>query len=235
MTRHLKALGLALVAAFAFSAVAAAGASAKEEGHIVGENTAGLHVTTFVEGEDKAGARLKFTAGEQVVTCTENTFSGEISGGTTKELTLTADFGGTAESCLAGGLPATVDENNCHLTFYTAQTGLGSHEWTVLSKVTCPAGVAGIQVTVFSSSSHAFRVCTLTVPPQSGLKGVTVHNNTEGAHDDLTATVGVTGITETQTGLCGHKANSASFEGQVTMTGEDVGGNPVHLRVEHTK
>ena len=110
MTRNLKALGLALVAVFAMSALAAGSASAAEF-HSEGENTTvkASQVTTHV---------FKTTAGE--VTCAKATFEGNQAAKTASSITVNASYTECHINFFGTKVSATVNMNGCDYVLYAA-------------------------------------------------------------------------------------------------------------------
>lgn len=239
--RNLKALGLALVAMFAMSAMAASAAYAEDEGRVVTAVDTEEHVTGLISATDVGEANgLELTAFGGGVKCEENNFSGELAGGTGTALTVAAEFGGNPQDCEAAGLPSTVHNNGCELTFNTFTT-TPDGTWEATTDLKCPVGVVGIQVTTFFSSNHAAsnRACTTTVPPQTGIERVVVHNNanTPAEAHDLTLTAEATNIKAHRSGFCTFGATQSTEEGQmhgeVTVTAENLNEEPIDLYVEH--
>jgi hypothetical protein len=207
MNRKFKAVGLALVAVFAMSAMIASPASATEF-------TAAKYTTTF-HGEQPAGQKHVFEVNGANVECNTATFSGQIAGPTTN-LTVTPNYGG-AGGCTAFGLNATVTvPSTCDFVFHTEASGLNG---------TVDVECTGAPITI----DTALNTCNTHVASQTGLKGVSYKNN--GEHVDVDAKV--TGITATVTGtfLCPvvqktETYKNASYTGTVTVKGNnkiDVG------------
>ncbi|HEX2097141.1 MAG TPA: hypothetical protein VHF50_07225 [Solirubrobacterales bacterium] len=245
MLRNLKALGLALVAMLALGAFMAAAASAKEEGEIVSQlNTTTLTPSLVTATDAGQATGLEFTAFGNSTSCALNEFHGSLPTGTATSLTVATAFGGPSQAgqnCEAGGFPATVTNNGCHLTFTTFQTVAGQPTtWTSNVDLVCPAGVPGIQVHAYSSSTHGSSVCTITVPPQNGITKVTAHNNvkTPTAAHDLTITAEATNITATRSGFCvfdgqGSHTSSAQMHGEVGASARTAQGAPLDLYIRH--
>jgi len=165
MTRNLKALGVALMAVFAMSAVAAQGA-AGHEFHADGEKAISTGTNDLVVS-DGGGTKTElsvheFTVGTAgVVKCnkleTESTQKGTlVSANTYKsdELTVTPRY----TECTFGGNPATVDFEHCAYKF-DSDTTLGNTTGNEHANVEieCEAG---------SSIKIVTSVCTLTVGAQ---------------------------------------------------------------------
>lgn len=169
MTRNLKALGLALAAAFAMNVVAASSASA----HYV-FTSAKAPVTT-------TGAQVgnhTFTVGGQAVQCTTTKFSSTMTGTEFGEVQIFPVY----EGCTyAGGAKQIHPKfNGCTYTFTGATTADGKHG---VVHIICPAGkVIESEMTNFNGTE----TCLLTIAPQTATEGYTAVN--KGEHVDITAT-----------------------------------------------
>ena len=176
--RNLKALGLALVAALALSAVAASTASATQA-HLTSKDG----VSTFrVHGHQLAdvvgGPISAFTAPNGThdeIKCATGTYD-ELGAFAAKftEISVTPTYTGCRTG---GGLWATVTHNGCSFKFHTlTKTGT---DFSAKADLVCPAGKQ-VEVHVYLFSNHTFPVCTLDMAAQTGLEGVTLTN--EGNH-----------------------------------------------------
>ena len=108
MIRNLKALGLALCAVFALSAMAASGASAQDVKTDVFTAPAGTHLTGIQTGtaaDNVFGTKSSAVA----VNCENATYKGTVGEEAAEEVTVTPSFTG----CKAGGFNATVDVSGC--------------------------------------------------------------------------------------------------------------------------
>jgi hypothetical protein len=156
MTRNLKALGLALVAVFAMSALVTSAASAAEF-HSEGENTTvtASQVNTHV---------FKTTAGE--VTCAKATFSGTQAAKTASSITVNATYSECHINFFGSKVSATVNMNGCDYVLYASNK----------ADIVCPAG----KKIVVSAAG-----CTVEVGGQTG-KTTVSYTNKENKHIDIT-------------------------------------------------
>ena len=115
--RNLKALGIALVAVFAMSALAASSASAVVKHHFDSTSTT---ENTWVTGEDHEGAN-KFITPAGAITCKEVHYYGTQAGNTVTAVTVTPKYG----ECTSPVGPVTVTNEGCQylLTGETDENG----------------------------------------------------------------------------------------------------------------
>jgi hypothetical protein len=190
MIRKSKALGLALVAVLAMSAVVASAASAsKFESAKYPVNLTGSQSTTH-----------KFTAGGTEVTCKSATFKGSASGASETQ-TIHPEY----KECTAFGfLGATITTTGCDYKFHAgAETGTNKHAGTV--DVVCEAGKA---IKVSAST------CALEIKGQNGLSAVSFLNETSGANAGkvtVGANVASIAYTTTQDGFLCPLAGTGNF------------------------
>lgn len=241
--RKLTAIGFALVAILAMSAVAATAAHAEQEGHFTTTDLFDRHANALVTADDQAQNLVLEKPDGSTTTCVEDVFHGTVPG-TAKTLTIEPTFGGSNKPrsdgpCVSGELPATIEENGCHLELYTLETDSGPVDWRMLSRITsCEAG--GIEIQVFAGDAHGFEVCNILIPEQQGLEGVkTSTEGTFGFHDLKLGVDIQDQIAYTETGLCTlneHRQGKASLSGALTMSAaEDPGGFPADLTISHTQ
>jgi len=208
MSRNLKALGLALVAVLAMSALTAAGASA-EAFKFKAEKT-----PTTLSG-NQHGAPDVFTTDTGSVSCNEAKYAGEQVGTEVTQVTVTPTY----SECTAFGLfNVPIDTNGCQYKF-TVDTKVGAtYEGKV--DVVCPAGQV-IKVTAPG--------CTVTVGSQAGLGSITYTNVGAGATREVTVDVNITtGLAyEEHRPLFGLCANNtvAKTNGKYTGAGLVTGTN----------
>jgi hypothetical protein len=172
MNRKLKALGAALMAVLAFSAVAVSTASAWE---FHGE-AAHTVLTGNQVGEDV------FTVNAGTVRCKSATYSGTNSVATTTTQTVSPTY----KECTAFGFVSTaIDTNGCAYEFHAVGTGTPS-DFTGTTTIVCSSGQP-IVVTAFN--------CEVTVPAQH-IKGGSVVFKNEGAGKtrDVLTEVNLSGI-----------------------------------------
>jgi hypothetical protein len=215
MTRNIKALGLAVVAVLALSAVAASGAQA----------------ASFMSSE--AGATLNGTqtntnifevSGGRQITCTSVTFSGTASGTESAEQEVSPSYSGCHSSILGGEeIPATVTLNGCTFLFH-ATTTITASEISAHVHIICPAGHS-IEVHVYANSTKHNEnkpLCTYSIPPADNLETVRISN---GANNDLNinAMVGVpyTRVSGNSTN-CGPASGTEEYRGTTTISSPTV-------------
>jgi hypothetical protein len=202
MTRNLKALGLAIVAALALTALVVSSASAtnpqfhSEDAH------------TNITGEQEV--RNTFSVNAGTIHCSTATFEGTSSLATTTQLTIAPTY----KSCnlttvTLETLEAVVDMNGCHYLF----TSNGEVH------LNCPS--APIRVTA--------PLCTVTVHPQT-VKSVDYVNVGEGKTRSVTVTSTATSLAYTQSSFCptgGGSFNNGTYAGSVTTTCAETEKNHV--------
>ena len=222
MTRNLKTLGLALLAAFALSAVLASAASA--------EFTTGDHNTDLtVEGVSET---QKFTitnaegGAEAEFSCNEiGIASGGTGLGTAQEsITIEPEYSNDCTAVIGSSTFETrIDTNGCHYLFTTDEENA--------VHIVCEEGKQ-LEMTAFILGS--FRQCFKIHAQTPTEPFITYHNTTTPAGDmDVLMTVDVTGITYERVGLCKgevNESNNLDYDGEVTVTGHDaISGLPVDV------
>jgi hypothetical protein len=220
MNRKMKALGLALIAAFAMSAVAAAGASAAE--------FTSEEYPVVVSGSTETSH--DFTAGEGlVVSCTDNEFVSNEYGAATSALMVDPTY----ENCEFAGLPATVDFTGCSFEFYPNET----------ADLSCPTGKS-VDISVFLDDEHVEEICRITVIPTIDTKSTGVLDTAVGNNGRTYGPFSVVDYTNNENGtvtvdanveeqinfeyigaLCpdeeGKVFENGSYEGSVTVSGNN--------------
>ena len=248
MIRNLKTLGLALVAVFAFSAMAATAASAQQ-----GELTSDGPVTLTISETGALGSNKLVAFGNET-TCLGSTYTGHKYNVTPHELippgattaTITPHYKQlTAEgkiNCKAAGLPATVTTNGCDFVFHVGgAVGGDTTTFTVTADVVCPAGKK-IEVEAYTGEGEGILACRVTVGSvdstgkavNQGLSGPHLkHTNTGGADD-----IDISGIfknvhAERHAGLCGGASttNVGEFFIDATVTGHNSLKQPTAVTV----
>lgn len=221
MKRNLKALGLALVAAFALSAVLASAASAEFTSATGG---ATLKATALTPQVFKI---YNTSPGNAEVSCNKISVTGTAPAAST-ELTVEPHYEECTVTDEHTGLtnqPANVTNNGCDYLF-TTHAGENVH-------IVCPGG-GSIQITPIILGAE--RKCldvhaqTPTVNTVNWINGTA----STGAME-VTLESEVDGITWEKTGLCAEttlEGNDAKYEGKVTITAES-GGLPVDVTVNH--
>lgn len=205
MTRNLKVFGLALMAMFALTAVAASAAQAIEF-HSEIENTT-------VTAKTEAGSNSVFDAAGASISCTSGTFTGSQVAKTSATLTVTPAYSGCT---FLGVLNVPVKVNNCQYTF----------------SANGEVAVTGGSCTAITFEAAG---CKVEVKAQSGLKEVTYTNLKTGTEREVTVTPHVTGIKYTATGLCpkiGTFSDGNYTSGNAVAKGENSKGVQVGVWVE---
>jgi hypothetical protein len=230
MSRNLKALGLALLAAFALSAVMASAASA----HTPATFTSGSDWTVLHAKSDVTNI---FKEGSIEVECQSVGVHGSVG---TDEATITVEptYGVTTDTTGAteckiktpSEFDAQVHTNGCHYLFTAGNATDGSVH------VECPTGKS-IEVT--ADILGKWRPCIDIGTQTPGVPTVTYTNETEvtGGKNvwDVTVKAEAKEITYTKTGLCGSGVfTKAEYNGSVTVWGTDTNNNPVDVTWDPT-
>ncbi len=248
MIRNLKALGLALVAVFALSAMVASAASAAE-GVITSETGEDVTLTATDTGEPENN---RLTVGENWVQCPDSSYTGHavrthaetteneehkfLTSGVDDEVTVTPHYKqtvggpGTTPNCDAtGGFSATVTMNGCDYRFHDFTTDESGKAYDFLADLVCPPETH-VDVHVYAGHGHSFEVCHDEITPGTNFSGGKATNGAGSGevehHINLTGTV--TGFTVHQSGLCGSATTEGEYDLDVTVWGhnellEDIG------------
>jgi hypothetical protein len=215
MTRNLKALGLALVAVFATTAVLASAAQAQ------------IKVTTgispaWLTGEQVITAPHHFTVenGGPKVACQTADFAATVNSGDTS-VTVVPKY----EKCHAiigtETFKVTVTMNDCDYLFHggveVSSTTFKEGEIDLV----CPVAKE-VEVHIYKKPTEEIEeLCTLKVAPFTNNKaplGNEFHNEGTGSTNDLTVTTNLTfNITRTGSLLCGKTPNTAVYTGSTTL------------------
>jgi hypothetical protein len=230
MSIKLKALGLALFAVLAVGAVSVMSATANP-GEKLGHFTSDVnwtHVTGSQEGTLHENVFLNHALGDGV-TCSTAAFTGNVSGFTATEITVTADYKGckTTEE----KRDVHVEMNGCAYTLTIFEKPEVKDQTTHLE---CPAGK---EVTLRVTGPFGVK-CTIHIPPQTPTSGGVVYTTTTDANKKHTLTLDITafGVTNNRTeegfGGClfnaGHD-NNATLLGKVTAEGRDTAAKVVNI------
>ena len=219
MSFKLKALGLGLLAAMAFSAVAVMNASATVQGHFVSD-VATTHVIGSESGLHRHDLLLHGFSGE--IGCEVATYTGTTHATTVTSINIAPKY----EKCYTTPGPWHQTDNNIPITLngctYTF-TVTGGNQETTEHKVdlVCPNPLKGIEI------HHPN--CTATVLPQTVSTGVTYTrktNPTNGKHE-ITLDTNVQFNIERH-GLCGIFGTSGkgTLKGSATVVGLDGTNGP---------
>jgi len=230
--RNLKTLGLALVAVFAMSAVAASAAHATAASFSWDSGTTRLTGTAAPIAE---GGTQKFTitAGALSTSCDTVYATAEVSGTSASSITTIGsptytntveEKAGEKHTCTNNvGGKVTVSTTNCNYRFNAGTTvTAGTSSGTV--DIVCPAGSEGITV-------NSPGLCLIHIFAQNGL-GPVNYNTMSGPPEDVTIEPLVNNITYTHTGLCGNATKAdGTYTGQVTVKGENASGAQTNATV----
>ena len=203
MKRNLKALGLAMVAVFALSAVAASAAQAAN--HHLTVPTAPAIVTA----EDTVNTVFSMTGGNRKIECATTKYEGTVSETTSTEVTVAGTYGGCTVKG-GGEISATVDVKHCALIL----TGETDANGDAKTHIECAEGnEIHITYSVFGSA------CTVAITPQTPEGGVHYEQaEPVGQKKDVTVTFTIKGITyhEIGGGFC--PASSTTHDGTLNGT-----------------
>jgi hypothetical protein len=242
MIRNLKALGLALVAVFALSAVVASAASAQ-----VGTLTSTGPVTLDGVNTGVASAN-QLTAFEGTTQCPNVTYTGHKYNVTphtfipndVSTVTITPHYGLCSAKIGAATFPATVNMNGCDYVFHLEGTTPGVDTYTVKATVVCPE-TKHITIEIFATaakhtSKEAFCHITITENPE-GYLGLHATDTTNGKVDITGEIKGITAHKERIGGsiLCPVKetTNAATLSQDVTIEGKNEAGGVTSISLSH--
>lgn len=209
MNRKLKALGLALVASFAMSAVAASGASASGELFHAGQ----AHTIL-----DAHGGLQTFVTNPSTLTCTTVTADATTTVVTPSSITATdVTYSGCKN---ADNITTHVQMRSCDYLFTSEATP--TH-----APVHIQCSTAGDEIRINGTVLGAEVTC-VRVPAQTPTGGGVTYSNVAGGDVKITATV--TGIEYTVQGFCGSETvNNGTYNASVTVGGTDTVGNNVNV------
>jgi hypothetical protein len=223
---NLKTLGLALVAVFAFSAMAASSASAVD----TFTGPAGSIPITATGTNNK----LEITGAGAKFECTTAHFAGTTTSGS-KEITVTPTYSGTMNvtphttHCSGTGPPLHVHMNGCAYILTGNTTG---EDPPVVGKdatvwIECPI-VGGVQKEITTTNTGLG--VTIHIPPQTPTTGGVRYTNNVPVAGQVTIHTTLTGITYTCTpaftctlGGLGHHGNNSDYTG--TIVASSTAGN----------
>lgn len=256
MIRNLKALGLALVAVFAFSALSASAASAQSEQGtltadgpvtLTGEETGTLFQNAFTNSLGKVTCDGSTYTGHKVLTHSETTAGKEHellpSGSTSATITPHYSTHCTAHIAVLGTRPATVTMNGCDYVFdigSTTPAGNTLGTYGVSADLVCPPE-KDVEVEIYKTGqphTDPNKLChiTITSAENQDLDGPHLtHTNSGGADDfDLFGTFDE--VHEEHTGtLCGEgTSDKAELHVDVTIDGHDKDGKDTNVTITDT-
>jgi len=201
--RHLRALGLSVVAILAISGVAATAAMAVPQFHIEMEDT----TLTGSQGQNMANI-LTFDLGE--MKCKVAKFNGTQQ----QEISTTLTLKPTYEECKLAGENAKVTPNGCGYLFHL---GEDTEIFPAKMDIECP-DAQKIEVDMVE--------CTITIPPQAGLGSVKFTNEGAEATRAVVADLNIAGFHYVEDGAgCanpGETTTNGSYTGEITVKGENA-------------
>jgi hypothetical protein len=234
MARNLKALGLALVALFAFGAIAASGASA--QGRLTTEGSKAVTLTatetglTFDNSFTAFGGRLHcpgstITGHKKMTEAETATRRHDLIPNNATEITLTPHFRNCVTEEAGNRLPTTIDMNGCDfLLTVGALVSAGTYKTDI--HIVCPPN-RFIEITHFSSASHALRVCAKKITTTTPTSHAHITNTpaAAGTKNDLDVVGTFTDIEVHKSGLCGSETTKVAIQHiHMTVKGVDAAG-----------
>jgi hypothetical protein len=220
--RHIKVLGLSLVAILAMTAIAATTASADEF-------TAESYPVTLTGAADENPNNDAFTTTAGVVKCPTPTYRATVTGNTT---TVTVEPDYSDPGCTAFGFPAAIHTNGCHFLLHIE----GGTSTEIKPTLDCPAG-KDITVTATSAGTNK---CTVHVGAQTPGGTVTATTVGSGATREITLDINLKEIKYTHTegtglGKCTPgAAATGTLAAKAIVTGEEdkpQSQNPQHIGI----
>ena len=232
MIRNLRTLGIAFVAVFAMSAVAASAAHATEARFTCG-TTEGKNCQVVVEADPQAPGQV-FVTNAGTITCNKfSAASGSVPDGVKQSsVTLT---GLAYTECELGGLAAEVKASEgCHYTLTSGSTekegeepkrSTGNVELSVTTGKTCTITIKSLK-------------CTVTVEGPQKFENSITYENVKTTHEEITATA-TTGekIKYTTSATCPGGAvtkENGKFNGKITAKAFELNGGTTGTQTELT-
>lgn len=243
MNRNLKALGLALIAVFAMSGLAASAAQATNGAFQFEAGTTKLTAEAYPTDPSQVFGVL-----EDKFTFTCNELSGRSTSFSSMEVTaeniVFSDTGltPTTDKCTAGLVNATVEMHGCDLRFTPGTTVTGNPGEPVTgttegtADIICPAGG---EITIIAEAG-----CAVHIPEQTGVGPVYFHTVETGTKEEITVEAKINhvpvslhnhGFKYKGTGFAcntgGAYKEDGSYTGKVTVKGDDINGNQTNITV----
>ena len=214
MKRNLKALGLALIAVFAMSALVSSAAQA--EITLTAESYPATLTGTKITNAEHPNHIFTYGA-FGTFECAKATFHGTLKEANQKSITITPTY----SECKAFGLPATMTMNSCTFVYHNETTD-----------ISCATEPKHIVIDIYASAAkHAAneKLCELTIGAQVNLEK-NIYSNTAGTPNDVDVTSSVTEIAAKRIGgsalLCGPAEAKGTYKGLTTLEAfKDLEGN----------
>jgi hypothetical protein len=240
MFRNLKIVGVAM-AVFAFTALAASSAMAKDIGTHNSVFTASVGAEKAKIDGTQIGAGDRFTVNGLSLTCVTATLSGTAltSGTSSESVTLEPTY----KTChvVVAGLTKTVlvTTNGCAYIFHakttTTEATATTFDNTATVTLECPEGVH-LEIHVYNKKELAEEsLCTYTVTP-GHLGTIPLDNkiNTPSGVNDIVATPNFSFSVDNdiKSAICGQNAiETATYKGEDTIQATTQGGTLVHASI----
>ncbi len=233
MIRNLKALGLALIAVFAMSALAASAAQAVTTD---GEFTSDGKVTVTGHGTEsetfETGQKVTCTGHHTVMPQNQTPWGFFNPGAGLTTLTDQVHYSSCTVEVGAQKLPGTVTTNSCDFVIHIGETKVANVSYSATVDIVC-SGTDVIETHLYQNASHAPSICTYKIGPQTGLTGAILENVAAG---DGKTSGEVTGIKMSRTGvLCGgtKETNAGVLHLNATLSGTNEAGFPTDISITH--
>ena len=224
MIRNLKVFGLALVAAFAMSALVASAASANAASWFTSDGD-----WTTLSGT-QGGTPDTFTTHAGTLSCSSATYTGSTSATTTTTMKLAPSYSGCSLSPLPGH--AIIDMNGCEYEFHTdgqeTTGGVPNGKFKTETTIVCPTTTSPSHVThdiTVTVTLTGIPKCTIHIEEQNLGTGIVLTN----AGGGLSAAVSFSNIKYTQTAGTGEgkcttttTTSNGGYSGSATISGQNT-------------
>jgi len=227
MNRNLKALGLALLAVFATTAVLASAAQAQLAKVTVSPSPAWLTAEVIEHPNIGRVETFKLESG-QPIWC-EDSSTATVKNGDTS-ITVVPTFDKCTAVIGTEDHFVTFTMNDCDFLWHGGETASPGSSTFIKGQVDllCPTGKE-VEVHLYKSpTTETEELCTYKIAPFVNKGNNEFHNVGTGSTNDVTITHTVTGITITRTGslLCGAASQNLTFTGSTTIKAfEDKAGS----------
>jgi len=232
MIRNLKALGLALVAIFAMSAVVASAAHATAASFSWDSGTTRL-TGTAASIADGGTQKTTITGGALSISCDTVYANASVAGTSATSITTDTkitytnsaeEAAGEKHTCTNNlGGKVTLSTTDCNYRFNAGETVTASSSKGTMD-IVCPAGSTGFTVT-------SAGLCTIHTFAQNGL-GPVNYSTMTGPPEDITIEFNITNKTYTHTGLCGNATKAdGTYTGKITVKGSNASGGQTNVTV----
>lgn len=223
MKRNLKMLGLALVAVFALSAVAASAASADLF------HTAKANAT--ITSTALSNQKFQYEEEGATVECTavhgDGSLAGTITNDAVAQTATAVTFAPVYTGCTIPAISGSSVDVNFHSCDYLFTITPSETKGETHVKCSTPGDAITLTVTLSGSS-----ICTFHIGEQTPAGESDYTNGTSGGHKDVTVKPTQTGIHATKTNdngfgfLCGAASSTTgTYTGEVTVTADESGTN----------